>query len=854
MVAVFSYEVKAARVVQNVNMGEIEYLIEFQLHDINEVGEFENLYLSAGLPQSGPTITYSLIRLLNSITDGIVAAVIILIGILLVAIAALCLRFNLLAAVEEDYREIGVMKAIGISNKDIKKLYLAKFDFIAAIACVIAYIISLFINSAFTANIALYMGSSDKSFWKNLLPALGAGIVFVAVAAFCRLILRRFRSISATQAIRIGVSPNNGKTQKRLELSKSSFPNVNVFLGARDVIGRFSVYGLLCFVFVICTFLMLVPLCTLSTVESPEFLTYMGAAKSDIRIDLLYDGEMEQRYEQMIDYIRNDDDIEKYAAFLASNYKVLSDDGAYENIRIETGDFTIFPLEFLIGAAPTDENEIALSVMNAEELNKSIGDTLTLLINGETKDLIICGIYQDITNGGKTAKAILSYDPALILWFTVNINLKEGTDMFAKIDEYNGAFDKAKVADIDNYLQQTLGAVVKQLKMSTRFAIGISIGIAILITAMFFKMLTAKDAEQIAIMRSIGFSHKNIHTQYATRALVVLMIGIIAGAMLSATIGREIASIIIPGVSNMSFSVNPLVAYFMCPLSIIAAVMTTIWLVGITKKKSGFELVGIIFQKPSLDPQLTAEENIRFHACLYGMYGYRPAFKLMPKEYRNRVMDLAEIVGLEDVLFKPIKTLSGGMQRKLEIIRSLIHTPKVLFLDEPTQGLDAVSRRSLWEYISDVRKKHGTTVFLTTHYIDEAENVDRVCIINQGKIAACSPPNEIKENLLRQELIIDASDREALIDELNVLGMDFTVNGQLIIPFRGTESVHKTIAMIKTKLSVLKINEPTLEDAYSSSFTIFPSYWKNFRLYGWCYLQHCWNPNCRSSSRNNSAN
>jgi len=124
------------------------------------------------------------------------------------------------------------------------------------------------------------------------------------------------------------------------------------------------------------------------------------------------------------------------------------------------------------------------------------------------------------------------------------------------------------------------------------------------------------------------------------------------------------------------------------------------------------EKIGIIFQNPSLDPQLSSEENIRFHACLYGMCGYRPAFKLMPAAYRKKVMDLAEIVGIQDALFKPVKKLSGGMQRKLEIIRSLIHTPDVLFLDEPTQGLDAVSRRGLWEYINDTRSRTGQRSFL----------------------------------------------------------------------------------------------------------------------------------------------
>ncbi|MDR0571052.1 MAG: ATP-binding cassette domain-containing protein [Clostridiales Family XIII bacterium] len=159
------------------------------------------------------------------------------------------------------------------------------------------------------------------------------------------------------------------------------------------------------------------------------------------------------------------------------------------------------------------------------------------------------------------------------------------------------------------------------------------------------------------------------------------------------------------------------------------------------------ERIGIISQKPSLDKSLTAEENIRFHAALYGLYGYRPSFKLMPKAYKEQVTQLAEIVGIQDALFRPVKKLSGGMQRKLEIIRSLVHTPDVLFLDEPTQGLDAVSRRMLWDYINDVRNRYGTTIFLTTHYIDEAENVDKVCIINHGKIAFCATPDAMKRQI-----------------------------------------------------------------------------------------------------------
>ena len=156
--------------------------------------------------------------------------------------------------------------------------------------------------------------------------------------------------------------------------------------------------------------------------------------------------------------------------------------------------------------------------------------------------------------------------------------------------------------------------------------------------------------------------------------------------------------------------------------------------------------IGIIFQKPSLDFDLSAEENIRLHVCMYCIYRYRPFFKWMPKSYRDRIVELAELLGVKDGLWKPLKVHSGGMQRKIEIIRSLMHRPAVLFLDEPTQGLDAVSRRSLWEYINETRKQYGTTVFLTTHYIDEAEGVDRLAMINKGKIIFSGTPAELKGN------------------------------------------------------------------------------------------------------------
>lgn len=289
-----------------------------------------------------------------------------------------------------------------------------------------------------------------------------------------------------------------------------------------------------------------------------------------------------------------------------------------------------------------------------------------------------------------------------------------------------------------------------------------------------------------------------------------------------------------PAVKGVDFSVNEGEFFaFLGPngagkTTTISILTTTLSKTSGSVKIAGFDVekeakhvrenVGIIFQQPSLDAQLSAEENIRFHACLYGMYSYRPTFKMMPAAYKNRVMELADIVGIKDALFKPIKKLSGGMQRKLEIIRSLIHTPKILFLDEPTQGLDAVSRRSLWEYIDQVRHEYGTTVFLTTHYIDEAEHVDKVCIINQGKIAINGSPDEMKQSLLKQELILDADDRASLINELSSMGLQHKIDRHVILSYQDI-TPQEIIAGLKTRLSVLKMEEASLEDAYVEYLT-----------------------------------
>jgi ABC-2 type transport system ATP-binding protein len=225
--------------------------------------------------------------------------------------------------------------------------------------------------------------------------------------------------------------------------------------------------------------------------------------------------------------------------------------------------------------------------------------------------------------------------------------------------------------------------------------------------------------------------------------------------------------------------------------------------------------IGIIFQNPSLDLHLSGEENIRLHVAIYGLHAYRPLYRAMPADYRRRVEELAELVGLGDDVFRTLKTFSGGMKRKLEVIRSLMHRPAVLFLDEPSSGLDPVSRRALWDYLRTVRSHDGTTVFLTTHYLDEAEGADRVCVIDHGRIAITGTPDELKARLLDRSLVLDALDRPALLADLARLGAApiEDPSGGLRVPYTGS-TAQGLIRGIQVPLTSLRVDEPTLEEAY----------------------------------------
>jgi ABC-2 type transport system ATP-binding protein len=220
--------------------------------------------------------------------------------------------------------------------------------------------------------------------------------------------------------------------------------------------------------------------------------------------------------------------------------------------------------------------------------------------------------------------------------------------------------------------------------------------------------------------------------------------------------------------------------------------------------------IGLVFQDTTLDTYLTAAQNLRFHAELYGV----PKAAVEPR--MRQVMDM---VGLWDRKDSLVSTYSGGMQRRLEIARGLLHAPHVLFLDEPTVGLDPQTRSSIWAYINDLKRREDITIFLTTHYMDEAEHCDRIAIIDHGKIVAIDTPEALKASVGKDRVQIHTADDPAAI---RALAESFGIQAAMhdgAVTFSvaaGEQFVPRLFTELGIPIRSVSVSRPSLDDVFMS--------------------------------------
>jgi ABC-2 type transport system ATP-binding protein len=220
--------------------------------------------------------------------------------------------------------------------------------------------------------------------------------------------------------------------------------------------------------------------------------------------------------------------------------------------------------------------------------------------------------------------------------------------------------------------------------------------------------------------------------------------------------------------------------------------------------------IGLVFQDTTVDGYLTGDRNLRFHAELYGV----------PRSQVNdRIRAVMEMVGLWDRKDNRVQTYSGGMMRRLEIARGLLHSPRVLFLDEPTVGLDPQTRSSIWEYIEELKRSEDITIFLTTHYMDEAEHCDRIAIIDNGKIVVVDTPEALKASVGKDRVQIRTDDDQAAIARLReVFDVEAAIHdGAVTFAVTGGEQfVPRLFAELGMPIRSVNVSRPTLDDVFMS--------------------------------------
>jgi ABC-2 type transport system ATP-binding protein len=220
--------------------------------------------------------------------------------------------------------------------------------------------------------------------------------------------------------------------------------------------------------------------------------------------------------------------------------------------------------------------------------------------------------------------------------------------------------------------------------------------------------------------------------------------------------------------------------------------------------------IGLVFQDTTLDNYLTGEQNLRFHADLYGV---------PRQQVPARLRQVLEMVDLWDRRGSVVGTYSGGMKRRLEIARGLLHAPRVLFLDEPTVGLDPQTRSSIWEYINDLKRREDITIFLTTHYMDEAENCDRIAIVDHGKIVILDTPEALKRGVGKDRVQITTADDQAAIAEIKErFDLDAAIHeGQVTLNVEaGEQFVPRLFAELTVAIRSVSVARPSLDDVFMS--------------------------------------
>jgi len=578
-------------------VGENEYMIETYFTNSDEATNFRTAYENAELPQNGQAITYKMIFLMSAFSD-ITAVFILLLGsILLIIVAFICVKFTIMAALEEEIGEIGTMKAIGLPFKDIRDLYLNKYRVLAMVGVIAGCILALLFNNLFTKHITTTFGNISLSPLAVILSLVVSCLIFLFINHYCIKVLKKIKNITVVDALVSGKGFEKSKGGIKDGLYKSNTLSVNWLMGIREIFYKFKSWIIVFTVALIAVLMIMVPVNVINTFEAPEFITYMGSSMEDILIEVENGENLETGYAKVKQVLENDDAIENYKEYGRVRVQTADTDKELMNLHIDCGDSEGEGLQYLSGKAPQVANEIAISYLNANETGKEIGDTMVLFFDDKELEFVISGIYQDVTSGGYTAKSKYNFPGLTAEKYGFSVNINDNAQVGKKADEWSEIIGAGVTVDpMEEFSNQLFGGVINQLKNVAFVIIIIAACLVMLITVLFLKLRLAKDLSEIATLKAVGFSEHDIKQQYMIKMGCVSIMGIFAGIILTDVLGEKIVNAALSmaglGIRKIELIVNPLFEYIMCPLLLISIILLTTKIVMRTIKK--YNIISII--------------------------------------------------------------------------------------------------------------------------------------------------------------------------------------------------------------------------------------------------------------------
>lgn len=556
-----------------------EYLISFRLTSSSDVADFESAYFDAELEANGPSITWTFFRLINSINDAVTVLLFIMMAFVILLIALLCIRYTLLTTMEEDLHDIGVMKALGISYEHVMSIYLGKYKLLLGGGVILGFLISLAARGAILENIQRQMGDVNNPVLG--IVAGGAGVIFLYALSigYVHRVLQRLRRISPLQALQGSAGLNPKKLRPRTMLSPTVGNAINRKMAWASIRRTPSHHFTILLVACLITVVLLVPFRFGSTARSSDFVTYMGMGHYDLRIDLINREDARTMADTVVATLDGDARIEQIEVFTWEIETTISADGETAPLRIDYGDPTAFPLRYGNGRAPETVSEIGLSEINAERLDVSLGDQLTVVGPDGPVNFTVVGTYQDVTNGGKTAKALPgpTMDPGSPSMM-IAIDAANGANLDDISATITGAVGDIPVIDTQTYVQQMMGDLIRVMDTIAWVFSFVAIALAALMAGLSIRLMQVQERKSNAVQGAIGFTSHHLRSQYVIRIMLMMTIGVLLGIALATPLGNIVGNAIFStvGVSGLTLKISLVTTVFGSALVLVSAYMVTL--------------------------------------------------------------------------------------------------------------------------------------------------------------------------------------------------------------------------------------------------------------------------------------